>query len=171
MKREPATSRVVYGGKQVSVVVEDWDGREREVVRHPGSVAVVAVDRGGVVTLVRQFREPARTHVLELPAGTLEDGEDPLACARRELAEETGLKGGRWRQLAAVWTSPGFLDERMSLFAAEDVEPGERALEADEDVELVRIPVAELEARLGEVEDAKTVAGLLLYLAEVRKER
>ena len=165
----PGASETLFSGKQFDVVLEEWGGRTREIVRHPGSVAVVAVDREQRVVLVRQFREPTGRSLLELPAGTLEPGEDPLACARRELAEETGLTGGRWRQLATCWTSPGFLDEQMHLFAADELEPGEPALDDDEQIELVRIPVASLDDRLGQIEDAKTLAGLLLYLRDVRK--
>ena len=167
----PRGSRLVYDGRHVKVVVEDWDGREREIVKHPGSVAIVAIDRTGSVTLVRQLREPARAQLLELPAGTLDEGEDPLACARRELAEETGLTGGRWRELGAMWMSPGILDERMHLFAAEDVELGEASPEADEEVELVRVPLSAIDERIAEIDDAKTLAGLLLYRAESRNER
>ena len=160
----PRSTEIVFAGKQFDVVVENWGDRERQIVRHPGSVAIVAVDRGGRVVLVRQTREVARGKLLELPAGTLDDGEQPLASARRELQEETGLHGGRWRELGAFWTSPGFLDERMHLFAAEDVDEGDARPEDDEDVELVRWPVDSVRARLAELEDAKTIAGLLLYL-------
>ena len=104
----PQSSRRGYDGKLFDVVIEEWDGREREIVDHPGSTAIVAVHDGAVV-LVRQLREPARKQLLELPAGTLEDGEEPLASAQRELAEEVGLHGGRWRLLGGFWTSPGFL--------------------------------------------------------------
>jgi ADP-ribose pyrophosphatase len=161
---EPGGSRTVYDGKLFDVVVEEWDGREREIVEHPGATAIVAIDREGCVTLVRQLREAARKQLLELPAGTLEEGEEPLASAQRELAEEVGLRGGRWRELAAFYTTPGFCRERMHLFLAEDVESGEAAPEEDEEFEVVRWQVAEIEARLGELEDAKTIAGLLLYL-------
>jgi ADP-ribose pyrophosphatase len=161
---EPGGSRTVYDGKLFDVVVEEWDGREREIVDHPGATAIVAIDREGCVTLVRQLREAARKRLLELPAGTLEEGEEPLASAQRELAEEVGLRGGRWRELAAFYTTPGFCRERMHLFLAEDVESGEAAPEEDEEFEVVRWQVAEIEARLGELEDAKTIAGLLLYL-------
>jgi ADP-ribose pyrophosphatase len=158
----PDASRTVYDGELIDVTVERWGEHEREVVEHPG--AIVAVDRDGFVALVRQLREPARKHLLELPAGTLEPGEEPEATARRELAEETGLTGGRWREAAAFWTTPGFCRERMHLFVAEGVEQGEQAPAADEEIELVRIPVGELESLVPELEDAKTIAGVLLYL-------
>ena len=162
----PDSSRIAYDGRLVDVTIERWGEHEREIVEHPGSVAIVAVDRGGAVTLVRQLREPARSVLLELPAGTLEEGEVPLATARRELAEETGLTGGRWRELAAFYTTPGFCGERIWLFLVEDVESGEAHQEPDESIELVRVPRAELEAQLGEIEDAKTLVGLLLYLRQ-----
>jgi ADP-ribose pyrophosphatase len=162
---KPDASRTVYDGKLVDVVLERWGDRDVEIVEHPGSVAVVAVDAEGCVTLVRQRREPARAELLELPAGTLEPGEDPLACARRELAEETGLHGGDWRQALSFWTTPGFCRELMHLYFAEGVVRGEQRTEPDEAIELVRWPVVEIVARLGEVQDAKTVAGLLFYVA------
>jgi ADP-ribose pyrophosphatase len=161
---EPRSSRRVFDGDVFDVVVEDWDGRQREIVEHRGSTAIVAVDREGCVTLVRQLREPARKRLLELPAGTLEEGEEPLASAQRELEEEVGLRGGRWSELAAFYTTPGFCRERMHLFLADDVERGEAHPEEDEDFEVVRWHGDEIEQRLGELEDAKTIAGLLLYL-------
>jgi ADP-ribose pyrophosphatase len=148
------------------VTVERWGGIEREIVEHPGAVVIVPVDRESCVTLVRQFRAPARRELLELPAGTLEPGEEPLTTARRELAEETGLSGGAWRAGPVFWTTPGFSRERMYLFVAEGVERGKPAPADDESIELVRWPLAEVPRRLGEIEDAKTLAGLLLYLAD-----
>jgi len=131
--KEPDASRTVYDGQLFDVVVEDWAGREREIAEHRGATAIVAIDREGYVTLVRQLREAARKQLLELPAGTLEQGEEPLASARRELAEEVGLRGGRWRELATFYTTPGFCRERMHLFLAEDVEHGEASPEEDEE--------------------------------------
>jgi ADP-ribose pyrophosphatase len=161
---EPDSARRVYDGRLLGLTVERWGDHEREIVEHPGAVAIVAVDRDGYVALVRQLREATRKRLLELPAGTAEPGETPLETARRELREECGLTGGDWRELAAFWTTPGFCRERMHLFAAEGVERGQPAPEEDEELELVRWPVTGLRDRLHEIEDAKTLAGLLLYL-------
>jgi ADP-ribose pyrophosphatase len=160
---EPDASRTVYDGRLFDVVVERWGKYEREIVDHPGATAIVAIDDGFVV-LVRQTREAARKPLLELPAGTLEPGEQPLETAKRELDEEVGLRGGRWRELGAFYTTPGFCRERMHVFLAEDLETGEPSPDDDEEVEVVRWRVEEIEARLPELEDAKTIAGLLLYL-------
>jgi ADP-ribose diphosphatase len=161
----PDETETAYDGSLLRVVIERWGENRREIVEHPGSVAVVAIDGDGRVVLVRQLREAARAELLELPAGTAEAGEDPLVTAQRELREETGYVGGTWRRLGAVWTSPGFLREHMHLFLAEEVEPGESEPEADEDVELVLVPFAEAVSGAAELEDAKTVAGLLLATA------
>ena len=164
MSLEPDSTQRVYEGSLLGVTVERWGENEREIVEHPGAVAIVAVDDEGEVTLVRQLREATRRRLLELPAGTAEEGEEPLETAQRELQEECGLTGGEWRKLAAFWTTPGFCRERMHMFAAEGVERGEASPAADEELELVRWPVAEIERHLHEIEDAKTLAGLLLYL-------
>jgi ADP-ribose diphosphatase len=165
---KPDRTRTVYDGKLIDVVVETWGEHEREIVEHPGAVAIVAVDLRDRVVLVRQLREPARRELLELPAGTVDRGEDPLDSARRELAEETGLHGGTWRSGPEFWTTPGFCRELMHVFVAEAVEEGKQQLEDDESIELVRIPATEIASRLGDIEDAKTLAGLLLYLRERR---
>lgn len=150
----------LYEGSLFSV--ERRDGKD--VVVHGPSVAVVAVDREDRVVLVRQSRVPAGGTLVELPAGGVEDGESPLETAKRELREETGLHGGEWLELAAVYTSPGFCDEKMHLFLARGLEEGDAAPEGSEDIELVRVPISELPALVAETEDAKTLAGLLMLL-------
>jgi ADP-ribose pyrophosphatase len=161
---KPDETRVVHEGRVVTLLVERWGDHEREVVDHPGAVVVVASDAQGSLVLVRQLREAVRKELLELPAGTLKPGEEPLACARRELREETGYGGGRWRAGPKFYTAPGFCRELMHVYFAEDVEPGEAALEDDESIEVAVVPAGDIASVLREVEDAKTLAGLLLYL-------
>lgn len=162
----PDEATEAFSGRMLRIAVERWGDAEREIVERADSVAVVAVEGDDNVVLVRQFREAARRAVLELPAGTVDEGEDPLATAKRELAEETGLRGGRWRTGPVAYTTPGFCRERIHLFLADGLEGGEAAPEGDEEIELVRWRVAEVAGRLGEIEDAKTVAGLLLLLRD-----
>jgi ADP-ribose pyrophosphatase len=150
----------LYEGPLFSV--ERRDGKD--VVVHGPAVAVVAVDRENTVTLVRQERVPAGGKLLELPAGGVEDGESPLATAKRELREETGLHGGEWVELATFFTTPGFCDEKMHLFLATGLEQGDASPEGGEDLELVRVARDDVAALVAEIEDAKTLAGLLLLL-------
>jgi ADP-ribose pyrophosphatase len=152
----------VWEGKRFSVLVENG----KEIVDTPEAVAILAVDGDGRIVLVRQHRPAAGTDVLELPAGLVDEGEEPLATARRELREETGLHGGSWRELASFWSSPGFQNERVTVFAAEDVEEGEPQPDQGEELEVVRWTRADLESQLTELVDGTTLVGLLLYLRE-----
>jgi ADP-ribose pyrophosphatase len=161
---KPDESRTVYDGKLIDVTLERWGDNEREIVEHPGSVAIVAVDGDQHVWLVRQLREAALKTLVELPAGARNEGEEPLDAAKRELREECGLTGGDWRELGAFWTTPGFCREYMHLYLAEDVKAGDADPDEDEEVEIVQWRVDELMAKLEEIEDAKTLAGLLLFL-------
>jgi ADP-ribose pyrophosphatase len=161
---KPDETRTVYDGKLVDVTLERWGDNEREIVEHPGSVAIVAVDGDQRIWLVRQLREAARKQLVELPAGARKEREEPFDAATRELREECGLTGGEWRELGAFWTTPGFCREYMHLYLAEGVTPGAADPDEDEEVEIVQWRVDEVAARLGEIEDAKTLVGLLLFL-------
>jgi ADP-ribose pyrophosphatase len=135
--------------------------QELLVVEHPGAVAIAPVTASGELVLVRQYRHAARTVLLELPAGRLEPGETPLAAAQRELAEETGYKARRWRELGAFLTAPGFCSEVIHLFEARELDPVPRHLDPDEDLEVVTLPP---ERVLTEARDAKTLLAASLLL-------
>ena len=162
---QPDSAERVWQGKKIGVTVERWGDHEREIVEHPGAVAIVSVDTEGQMAFVRQLREATHGLLLEIPAGTREQGEEPLATAQRELREECGLTGGEWTRLGGFWTTPGFSREYMHVFLAEGVERGEAAPEADEELELVLRPAADAAALMDGIEDAKTLASLLLYLS------
>lgn len=160
-------SEKVHEGHAVDVSAKRYrrlDGTEveREVVEHPGSVAILAYD-DEAVHLVRQPREAVEEDgLLEIPAGTLEPGEDRLECAKRELAEEVGLAAEEWRELKTVHTSPGVLSEVATIFAATGLSPAEAEMDEDEQIEVVRLPRAELESALADITDATTLIALLL---------
>ena len=164
--REPERSERPYVGDVVAVTVEHWDGAKREIVERADAIAIVAVDSEDRLVLVRQPREAARRALVELPAGTIDDGEEPLTTARRELREETGLHGGRWRGGQAVYSTPGFCRERLHLFLADGLVEGDADPDSGERIDVLRWTTAEVEERLAEIEDAKTLAGMLLYLRE-----
>jgi len=147
------------------VLVRIVEENGKQIVEHPGSVAIVAIDDQDRVVLVQQYREPARKQLLELPAGVREEGEQPLETAQRELREECGLHGGEWREVAGAWTTPGFVREHLTLFIATGLEEGAADPDDGEDVQIVRRPVSEIPQLLGEIDDLKTLAGLLLYQA------
>jgi ADP-ribose pyrophosphatase len=140
--------------------VERRDGRD--VVVHAPVAAVVALDRDEQLTLVRQHRVPVGETLLELPAGFVDGDETPIAAARRELIEETGLHGGRWSELATFYTSAGFTDERLHLFLATGLEEGASSPDTDEELEVVRVPLADVPGLIAECRDSKTLIGLML---------
>ncbi|WP_298273099.1 NUDIX hydrolase [Geobacter sp.] len=133
-----------------------------QVVRHPGGVAVVPLHDDGTVTLIRQLRPSVAETLLEIPAGRLEPGEDPAACGLRELTEETGLSAGRLTPLGTIFTSPGVFDEVIHLYLATELTQGEADQEHYEDIETVRLPLAEAirMAADGRICDGKTIVAL-----------
>ena len=163
---------VLFQGKRFRVVraeqtMPDGTLHFREIVEHPGAVAILPVVDDGRICLIENYRVAAGRGLYELPAGTLEPGEDPLAAAGRELAEETGYRAGRIELMARFFTSPGVLSEQMYLYLATGLKPGEPSREAGEDIRNHLVPWEEAVemARDGRIEDAKTLVGLLHYQA------
>jgi ADP-ribose pyrophosphatase len=161
------TRRLVHAGRAIQVYVEEAllpNGRvvELDVLRHPGASAVVPFVSDEDVLLIRQYRHAAGGTILEVPAGKL-DGEDPAVCAARELEEEAGQRAGRLEQLGWIWTTPGFTDEKIHLFAAFDLTPVPQRLEHDEVIELLRVPLARAVEMVwsGELTDAKSALALI----------
>lgn len=138
------------------------DGIEREVtlMEHPGAVVIIPIGSRGELVLERQYRAAVNRWLLEFPAGTIEDGEDPLVCAKRELAEEVGLAASNWQSLGTLLPAPGFCNEVQHLFVATDLVEVSENLDEDEIIESLRLKRSDLEQQIrsGEVVDNKTIA-------------
>lgn len=175
-------TRRIYSGRVINLDVDtvrfpDGSVGELEIIRHPGASAVVPFlsDPAGEnpqVLLLRQYRYAAERYLYEIPAGRLGPGEQPLACARRELREETGCEAERVEHLITIYTTPGFTDERIHLFMAVGLTKGTSAHEADEFIETETMPLSRALALVeqGEIQDAKTALALL-YAAGFRADR
>jgi 8-oxo-dGTP pyrophosphatase MutT (NUDIX family) len=168
---ERIDSDTVWQGRIATVRVDrfrydDGDEAEREIVAHPGSVAVVAHDREHLY-LVQQPREAVNEPaLLELPAGKLdEEGESPLDTAKRELAEEIGKGARTWSHLTSFYTSPGFVDEECHVYLATDLYDESAEADENERIEVVTVPLAELDEAIRGCRDAKSLAGLLWFRA------
>lgn len=138
----------------------------RDVVRHSGSIVVLAVDDTGAeprILLERQYRHAAGRFLRELPAGRIDEGEKELAAAKRELLEETGYSARKWKRILHFWVSPGFVAEAMSIYLAQDLKLGKAQPEADEVIEISLVPLRQAVRMVlkGEIQDAKTIAGIL----------
>jgi ADP-ribose pyrophosphatase len=180
-KARVLSSKISYKGKVFDVstdkVTEPGGVTSiRDVIRHSGSVVILAVDASRnpadpTILIERQYRHAAGRFLLELPAGRIEPGEPALAAAKRELIEETGFRARTWSRLVRYYASPGFLAEHMQVFLAEDIRPGIAQPEADELIELLHIPLSELLAMIhaGKIEDAKTLLSVLLYASRTAR--
>jgi ADP-ribose pyrophosphatase len=170
------SSEPIYDGKLVklyreTVQLPNGNRAEREIVRHPGAVAMVPILPTGEVLLVRQYRTAAQRVLLEIPAGTLEPGEDPRIAAARELQEETGYKPGKLVRLGAEFTAPGYTTEIIYLFVATELESARLDADDDEFIEVVRLPFEEALRQViaGEIPDGKTQVALLLTAEMLRR--
>jgi len=167
MKPEILATRSIYDGKIFDVVESeirhDDVQYKREIVIHKGSAVIIPVFADGKVALVRQYRYAAEKFLLEVPAGTLNKDEDPQLGAERELEEEIGVRAGKVEKLTEFYVSPGFLTEKMHLFLATDLTPTKQNLEVDEILTVERLSFSDAFAliRRGEIEDAKTIIGLM----------
>ena len=169
------SSRLSFKGKVFNVytdTLEEPDGHRhiKDVIRHHGSVVILAVDErtnptDPDVILERQYRHAAGQFLIELPAGTRNPGEAPLAAAKREMIEETGYRAKRWTMLLKYFASPGFLGEWMQIYLARDIRQGEAHLEMDENLEVLHMPLSQAMKMVaeGKIHDGKTLIGLSLY--------
>jgi ADP-ribose pyrophosphatase len=161
-------SKKVFSGRVFDVTVDTVREAERtyirEVVHHRGSAVILPAFEDGTIALVRQYRHPTVKYLLELPAGGREDEERPEEAAARELQEELGLLAGKLEKLSEFFVSPGFCAEKMWLYLATDLRQTEQRLEDDEVIEIVRVPIDRALQMItdGEIEDAKTIIGLML---------
>jgi ADP-ribose pyrophosphatase len=182
-KAKLLSSKLAYKGKVFNVftdtILEPGGYKNtRDVIRHNGSVVIIAVDDSANpadpdIILERQYRHAAGQFLIELPAGTRNPNEPPLAAAKREMIEETGYRARKWTMLVKYFASPGFLGEWMQIYVAQDIRQGEAALEEDEHLEVFRMPLSQAMQLIaaGKIHDGKTLIGLSLFYAARREGR
>lgn len=145
------------------VILPDGSKSKREIVEHRGAVAILAVDEQNNIWMVRQYRKPVEQVLLEIPAGTLEENEEPLECAKRELLEETGLAAGQWDYFISYFSAPGFCNEKLHLYIARDLKvQQELKADTDEFIEITRIPLPQAYQKVmaGEIMDGKSIIAI-----------
>ena len=165
------SSRLIYEGRAVKLRVDTIkmpNGREttREIVEHGDCVAIVAIDEKDNVLLVKQFRQPVERALLEIPAGGIETGEDPVTTVHRELREETGYLPRKVERFGGFYSSPGYCTEYLHLYLATDLIPSRLIADDTESIELVRVPISQIPSLIASesICDAKSIAGLLIFL-------
>jgi ADP-ribose pyrophosphatase len=163
-RRTPIYEGRVFRMVRENVTLDNGATAELDFIEHPGAAAIVPLLETGEVVLVRQYRHALKGYIWEIPAGTLDPGESPPACARRELIEETGYTAAHWRELGAITPVPGYSDERVFLFLAEKLCPAAQELDPDEVLAVHRVPLPKAMDMIttGEIRDAKSICGLLL---------
>ncbi|SDY89406.1 NUDIX domain-containing protein [Tindallia californiensis] len=168
MEEKTLKSHKIYEGKIISLRIDtvelpDQKYSKREVVEHSGAAAVIPMTKEGNVILVKQYRKPVESCLLEIPAGRLEQDEDPETCAKRELMEETGYWSNHFEKLMVYYTSPGFSNELIHIYLAYDVEEGKSNPDEDEYLEVLSIPFDHLLNKVyaGEVMDSKTIIAVM----------
>lgn len=171
MTEKTLSSQEIYDGRVLKLRIDTVrlpSGRvtKREIVEHDNCVAIVAIDDNNNILLIKQFRKPAGKELLEIPAGGVEAGEEPVAAVRRELSEETGFQPEMVERIGGFYSSPGYCTEYLDLFLATNLTPAKLKAEDTDSIQLVSVPVdqvAEL-IRNGTIRDAKSIAGLLIFL-------
>ncbi|NLN87176.1 MAG: NUDIX hydrolase [Syntrophomonadaceae bacterium] len=167
LEEETLHSQEIFAGRMVHLrvdTVELPDGGQstREVIEHAGAVAIVALDSEDQIVLVKQYRHPVQKVLLEIPAGTLENDEEPLDCARRELEEETGLRASNWNKILTYYSTPGFTNECLHIFMASGLSAGTAKTDQDEFIEAMRVPLSEAYEQIftGQIADGKSIIGI-----------
>ena len=165
------STHIIFDGRAVKLridTVKTADGREstREIIEHSDCIAVIAIDEDDNVLLVRQYRKAIEKELLEIPAGGIDPGEDAETAVRREMQEETGYLPGRVKRLGGFYSTPGYCTEYLHLYLATELAPSQLYAEDTAGISLVRVPVKEISALFasGKIEDAKSIAGLHIYL-------